>query len=183
MSQGGRVLTLDEARSIAEFLAEIVKPGCNPSQPPLVAGSVRRGERIVHDIEIVVTTQADTGLWGRDVEMIVAELLDDGFLELRPPRRNGPAYKALLFGDVAVDLFIVRDPALRGVADFIRTGPSGWNKAVVSECRHRGFRFANGALWREGERLATPTELTVFEALGLRYVAPGSRSARSVRWR
>lgn len=65
----------------------------------------------------------------------------------------------------------------------IRTGPAAFNKAIVTPTWQggllpSGFEWKDGfKLHRFGGRVDTPTEESVFEALGLEYKAPAVRAA------
>lgn len=183
MSTGERV-PLKVARGLAQEVTSLLEPEVGRSA---IVGSLRRGRPTVGDIELLVEPRQSAGLLyaspvGDELDRVVRDFIEIGTFSIRPPRRLGSAYKALVYRGVALDLFICRPPASWGVLTFIRTGPAEWNLRVVSECRERGFRFEGGQLWRGSEPLDTPTEEDVFVALGLAYIPPAERSARAVRW-
>mgnify|MGYP006284844695 CR=1 FL=1 len=104
-------------------------------------------------------------------------------------------------GETKLDLFFCHPPASWGALKVIRTGPSDLGRLIVTELRERGWRMKDGAIWCprdmlyhlqttdlevcpnkgreiEGvpyERVSTPEEEDVFEAVGLEYVPPERR--------
>lgn len=154
------------------------------------AGSLRRHKSHVGDIEIVLVPRRikQTTLSGiplLDVtqeydllEELLQQLRDDGVI--KRGRWWGPRHKELFFLDAPFDLYIVRPPAQWGVILTIRTGPAEFSRRLVTLQAHgglmpAGFKFKDGALWREGQVVATPEEEDVFRALGLKWIEPRER--------
>jgi DNA polymerase/3'-5' exonuclease PolX len=189
---------LAEARVAAEEVADLLRPA---TRRLAVAGSIRRKNPVVHDIEIVVEPAEQSGLdmWGElvkpaedSIEVRVDDLIRRGVLRLRdvnpviegpPSYRNGPRYKALVYRDeFPIDLSIVRPPASWGVTLFSLTGPSDWNRRIATECQRHSCTFHDGQLFVMGQPVPTDEEEDVFEALGLEWLDPPERSAERVRW-
>jgi DNA polymerase/3'-5' exonuclease PolX len=153
-----------------------------------IAGSVRRGEQEVSDLELVVTpaTERVVGLFEDEtadrLDARIAELAQGGRIVLA---KNGSRAKRFLIDGVPVDLYIVRPPAEWGVIMFIRTGPAGFAKYVVTQSkRRRRIAFAGGRLvGPDGATIGTPEEKDVFEAIGLAYLEPAKRTLDRLRWR
>lgn len=192
---GGSALRLAEAVAVAEQLVGLLEPACERIE---IAGSIRRRMPEVHDIELVAISRREPvcDIWGNPVpgkethllEGLVADLQADGSLSLRDTgagQRNGPAYKALRFRGVPVDLFIVRPPAQWGVIFALRTGPGDWNKRLVTECQAFGRRVKDGQLWVFGKAVPTPEEEDFFREIGQPWVPPHERAPERVQlgWR
>lgn len=114
------------------------------------------------------------------------------FLTFDPElKRNGPRYKRLRFyrylgskldATIAIDLFIVIPPAQFGVQLAIRTGPAEFSRRLVTRRDAggplpAGYFVRDGALHgADGNPIATPTERSFFEAIGIPYTPPWERS-------
>lgn len=194
------------AREAAEALRDLLEPACTRIA---IAGSIRRERPEVKDIELVcvprVDLEAGANLWGdpepvdrfeerltalmmqaharrdfdglaiREVELVRA----DGSIVCT--HRNGPAYKALLWRRIPVDLFVVRPPADWGVIFTIRTGPADWSQRLVTDCQRRFYRVEGGRLLHHGQHVPCPEERDFFAAIGQPWVTPHDRSADRVR--
>jgi len=125
-----------------------------------VAGSIRRGEPTVGDLELVVIPRRQADLFGVPgaslLEPRINALVAAG--RLLRGRCDGQRYKQLLIPAVeglALDLFIV-EPEAWGVQLAIRTGPARYSQAIVTE-RSRGgllddgLAVAQGRLWRSDQ--------------------------------
>lgn len=198
------------AQEAAETLRDLLAPVCERIE---IAGSIRRRKPEVKDIELVAVPRVDmttaTDLWGtpepvdllegrvsalfmesaarpdwqdglqlREVEMVRA----DG--SIVRTQRSGPAYKALLWRRIPVDLFIVRPPGTDwGVIFTIRTGPADWSQRLVTDCQRWFMRVEGGRLLHHGEHVPCPEERDFLEAIGQEWVEPSERSAERVSLR
>lgn len=193
MSAGTRV-AYAEAKLVADELVELLGDTCQRLE---IAGSIRRQERSVGDIELVVipkTTRATVeDMFGLCVgyenlsqfDERCAELVEDGTFSLRPKKNGttawGPKAKFGIFREVAIDLYSV-PPDAWGVVLLLRTGPWEFSKRMVTDRRHGGLcpsdlQFAHSRLChrRTGEPYATPDEDDVFSAMGYGFVRPEAR--------
>jgi DNA polymerase/3'-5' exonuclease PolX len=193
----GAAIQAAEARAAAEDLVRALWPACERVE---IAGSLRRGKPEVHDIEIVAVPKTETrpdGLFGEVqgdlLEDCVAHLLahervgaravenrrTDGTIDVQT--KLGPAFKALVYLGIPVDLFIVRPPAQWGVIFALRTGPGDWNIELVTRCKEIGRRVAGGQVERwvsassSWAPVPTPEEADFFAAIGQAWVAPPDR--------
>jgi DNA polymerase/3'-5' exonuclease PolX len=182
-----------DALAIATELEQQLGPACDRL---LVAGSLRRKKAVIGDIELVVipTVKPDIDLFGEPVAGQGHSLLDDVLATL--PiwyYKNGPKYKQFLLGTnadaITVDLFIVT-PATWGVNATIRTGCAEFSRWLVTDKRHGGampggMRPVDGRLHFAGQILDTPTEESVFAALGIDWILPEERTEETVKtlWR
>jgi len=160
-----------------------------------VAGSVRRGLDEVKDVEVVylprlVAAQRTLFEMGMvpATEARIYELMQLGVLRLdQQVLRNGPKYKRVIHvaSGVVVELFRA-DPDNWGLILALRTGPADFMKTVVSHGWHGGvmplgMKMQGGYLWRDGQRLSTPTEECFFQELGLPKWQPEWRTAGRLR--
>lgn len=195
MSQGAR-LPHHRAAAIAEELVALLRQDCERIE---IAGSIRRRALEVGDIELVAVPrmlhERTEGLFSEIAETLetdmlearVSALIGAGELALRDVdihrangdvetgRRDGRAYKALVFRRMPVDLFIVRPPAEWGVIFAIRTGPPLWNIRLVSDCQRYFRRVQGGQLLHLGKPVPCPEERDFFAAIGQRWVDPPDR--------
>jgi DNA polymerase/3'-5' exonuclease PolX len=190
---------LADAEAIAAERRELLAPGCERIE---VAGSIRRRKPEVRDIELVAIPamgEQDAGdLWGTRIpvdllEERVTELRELHQVELRDVEshrvdgsvvhghRNGPAYKALEYRGMPVDLFVVRPPAQWGVIFTIRTGPADWGQRIVTLCQRYLWRVQDGVLYQRGAPVACPEEADFLRAIGQPWVEPAERSAERVQ--
>lgn len=201
----GAAIPLDDARLVAADLVIEFEDVCARIQ---IAGSIRRRKAVVHDIEIVVIPKIEdrvkAGLFADETEPVdlleerLADLLarkvvyarsvenhrQDGSIDVQ--EKLGPAFKALVFDGIPVDLFIVRPPATWGVIFGLRTGPGDWNTRLVMDCKAIGRRVEGGQVvaWHGGssswKAIPTPEEADFFRALGQPWVEPRNRAVDRV---
>lgn len=108
-----------DARAIAERLIERLSPSCERIE---VAGSVRRQQPFVHDIELVAVPrfeETEPDLFGSPTNR--RSLVDGALVGLGEFNCNGPRYKQILLAEgICLDLFIVLPPA-----QWVQSSPSG----------------------------------------------------------
>jgi DNA polymerase/3'-5' exonuclease PolX len=176
---------------VAERLVEALRPACVQIE---IAGSVRRGKPEVGDLEIVaqpvLSVAAD--MFGNPTGAPLPIALSNALAHLvhgkalRVGDRWGPRYKKGWVPvpgyrpDLQLDLFIVLPPAQFGPQLVIRTGPAEFSKRFVTLRKYGGLMPSNlkerdGCIWDGDVALDTPTEASVFAALGLAWVEPGDR--------
>lgn len=202
MSNGIRV-PYDEAKKIADNLVDQLSPACQRIE---IAGSLRRKEPMVGDIEIVLILPIAYNLFGdpEEDETFALHLLDLALAKVGCICiKNGKKYKRVVFrGKYKVDLFITT-PQKWGCIFTIRTGSAEFTKRLVTNKKYGGLcpsdlKFHEGRIWRiplrtpEEEEvrlffdglikedylnpLDTPEEADVFKALGIDYVDPDLRA-------
>lgn len=153
-----------------------------------IAGSLRRDQQWVGDIELVMAVED-----GEAFERRCGEMLERGVMRKRLNTRGtsigwGQRFKAGVFRDAPVDMFIVLPDRQWGPTMVLRTGPASANGVLVTTrgVRNRdglvgvlpaGLAWREGAIWRGDVRLDTPEEIDVFAACGLPYLAPYERDA------
>lgn len=181
------------ALAVADALVAELAPACDRIE---IAGSLRRGEREVGDIELVCIPRLERDLFGavdleapteldRVLERLEAEFRIARRLTSAGTARWGPRakYAIAVKSGIPVDLFAVLPPAQWGAILAIRTGPKEYSERLVTTCKRRGLRCEDGRLVRPGEvrldgrdfELATPEERDFIEACGLPYLSPEQR--------
>jgi DNA polymerase/3'-5' exonuclease PolX len=190
MSDGTRI-PLSQAEPLAHELLTLLAPVTTRAE---IAGSIRRRQATVGDIELLVEPAFAElpdlfGGSGQRLNLLdeqVAEWLQLGVVEHRLDKNNRPScgerYKRLRFGGVALDLFVCLPPAQWGVLFVIRTGPAEYGHRLVTPRSQGGWcpdylQVKDGALRRrdDGTILPTPEERHVFDLLGREYAAPEQR--------
>lgn len=220
MSKGEIVFHYDELNQLG---LEILKTwtALGVIERGMIAGSVRRDYATPGDLELVIEPaygkisgikKGQLDIFGEN-EIAEGEEINlfENYLEknianagLQQGNLNGPRYKKFLhlFPDgrvLAIDVFLVLDPASWGMKVFIRTGPGkGWNKPFMTWLQdirmhvsanrlHAHKKFEDGPK-NDGKCqrinckliIPTPTEADVFKAVGLDYVPPAARMSQSL---
>lgn len=155
-----------------------------------IAGSVRRGEKFVGDVEHVVvpTITTSAGLFpGAAVEQ-VNELWAalDNMVQMGTVRkaqygqtlstRWGEKYRGVVFRGIKHEIFTADNDNF-GAILAIRTGPAPFSTRLVSELRTRGLRQQDGYVTdAAGQRISAPDEMRYFWLCGVNYLPPEKRS-------
>lgn len=190
-------LCLTDAVQLKNELVNILRPHVARIAS---AGSIRRNEAVVWDIELLaeptmVPLPRPRSLFDTEppemvsaLDRFAAALPEKGDLVLDPvQKRNGPRYKRLRYRQtVAVDLFIVLPPAQWGALLAIRTGDREFSHVLVTKRSEGGampdhLAQREGALWHGTKLIQTPTEAEYFAALGLPEWPPSQRSGDRLR--
>lgn len=197
MTATDTLLTLAHAEAIARDLVELLEPCCLTIA---IAGSIRRRKPLVKDIEILAvpkTISEPINLFGdvhRERDLLDEEVrawLEAGTvqprLDVNGRQAIGTRYKRLLFRDVSVDLFTARWENY-GLVLAIRTGPAEFSKRLVSRTIQGGllpFGYWVGKeggdttkpsyLWCGNAVIPTPTEESLFAAIGVTWTRPEDR--------
>ncbi len=177
------------ANNMARSLVQMFTPYCE--RTPEIAGSLRREEADVNDIEIVVAPTSGTDMfdapdWKKcPLDLAINRILSETYL-LGETLKDGPRYKQFaLTQEINLDLFIVRPPAQWGVIFTIRTGPESFSQWIVTQRRKGGAlpshcRVRKGAvrLKSSGVIIPMPEELDFLEFLDLGWIEPKDRRAK-----
>jgi DNA polymerase/3'-5' exonuclease PolX len=195
----GAAIRWADAHLVATELVGLLAGACERIE---IAGSVRRRKGEVHDIEIVAIprhVEVRGGLWSEDVEDLdlLAETIAAGLAEgelapraveihrrdgtVETGRRMGDAYKALVYRDMPVDLFIT-DAERWGCIFALRTGPGDWNTRLVTDCKRHWRRVEDGRVLYHNRVVPTPTEEAFFAALGVPWLDPWERHVDRLRF-
>lgn len=172
-----------KAKNIADWWLDYLGKACRQIQ---IAGSLRRQEQHVKDIELVARPVAIplVDLFG---EVQYSTYPIDDLLLHYPLVKNGPRYKQIDLREIKIDLFLVLPPAEYGVILAIRTGPKDYSKKLVTQKAKGGWLPDNllvrdGALWEQIDgnynHLETKTEDIFFDQIGMEYTDPIYRSIK-----
>lgn len=197
----GRPIPIQQAEPIAVELREALRSACHRVE---IAGSIRRRKPFVADIEIVampiVQQQSAGELWGATVgvnlvtgptgilqQLAADQLLWPRLVEIKRANGSvdhqtklGDSYLALVYRDLPVDLFLVRDHDSWGLIFALRTGPRDWNTRLVTDCKRFMRRVEGGRLYDFGSPVPTPEEVDFFAAIGQPWIEPAERHVSKV---
>ncbi len=193
-------MKLKDAQAMAADLAQRVAPFCERVE---IAGSIRRLQPNVKDIELVVVPKFEErmpeqpDLFAETVDVV--DLLTEALKEqpdfLSPDweaEAFGPAYKKIRLCDdkqqpvIMLDLFSVVGGRQFGLIFMIRTGSGrdpngregGFSRGMLSQWKHttNGGYSQDGVLHlADGTKIETPEERDVFEACQVSFVPPELR--------
>lgn len=170
-------MILRHANELGLRVIDALQPFCKRI---MVAGSVRRERAVVNDLDVVLIPA------GLEAMNLIMERVEQNW-DLVTGRRPDPLniiFRSRKSG-FQLDLFF----AHAGVADLIATVPSNWGSVLLCRtgskwhnqqlCQHainRGLKFA----WQRGvmkgdELLASETEESIYEALGVPFLEPTNR--------
>jgi len=162
-------LRLDEAEKIAlDFVART--KGLYSKY--LLAGSIRRREPIVHDIDIAVVPKGGNfGLWKAKMSKRVKEIGGQVVT-------FGEVISNFRYRGVQVNLFLCLNPDAWGVTQMWATGPKGHTIGMTFKAKARGFLINSKGLWTRDEHprlIKTRTEEEVANLLGWKFKPPEAR--------
>jgi len=155
------------AAQVAEaLLAELTAmPGV---QQAVAAGSLRRQRETVGDLDLLVTRQRGSPV----VDSFAASPGVDQVLS-----KGGTRASVLLKSGLQVDLRAVA-PASFGTAWLYFTGSKAHNIALRKLAQDAGLKLNEYGVYRGDKRIAGDTEASVYQALGLPFIAPELREDR-----
>ncbi len=170
----------EQMHKIACGLVERLQGACHRLE---IAGSLRRKEKLIGDIEIVAIPIMHTNLFGEPTDTSEVDTLLAGWpITLI---RNGQKQKAFDFvgskgQTYKVDLFLQPDPATWGVNMMVRTGSRDFTQKMVTLNWQGGFmpvgyKVKDARVWRNGETLDTPEETDVFGLWGMDFIEAVAR--------
>jgi DNA polymerase/3'-5' exonuclease PolX len=148
-----------------------------------VAGSIRRKEGVVGDIEIVAVPVLTSNLFGDEVDEgmpLNQALRENGRITLA---MDGPKYKQFTIGEGGpqVDLFLCT-PHNRGYILMLRTGPAGFSRRMITPASKGGFMpdritVSKGHVYVDGHPFTVSDEAALFDAWNMQVVLPEHRKA------
>ena len=158
-------MRLEQARQIANNIKKILTPYCDRIE---IAGSIRRGKPIVHDIDIVLIEKPESAL------IIPSLLATIGAITL-----NGSKIKRLHYGDADINIDIyTATPASWSTLLLIRTGSKENNIRLATIAKRKGWQLkanGDGLFNNHGDRIAGDTEQTIYQVLDIPYQKPHDR--------
>jgi len=138
----------------------------------LLAGSVRRMEPVVHDIDFAVVPKGrNFGAWKKKVTERVVEI--GGRVT-----SFGETISNFIYRGVQVNLFLCLNEDAWGVTQMWATGPKGHTIGMTIKARAKGFVINSRGLWTRDDPphlVKTRTEQDVGRLLGWKYKPPEAR--------
>ncbi|HKT22174.1 MAG TPA: hypothetical protein VJR06_06165, partial [Nitrososphaerales archaeon] len=138
----------------------------------LLAGSIRRREPIVHDIDFAVMPKGSAfGVWKNRVSRRVTEVGGQVI-------SFGETISNFRYRGVQVNLFLCLDADAWGVTQMWATGPKGHTIGMTIKARAKGLVINSKGLWTRDvppQLLRARTEEEVGTLLGWTYKAPEAR--------
>lgn len=159
-------LRRDEAEEVATFVVEHLSQ--TAIQKIMVAGSFRRQQETVGDLDILVT--------GKNPEAITAHFLK--FPEIEKIQSQGSTRSTVfLRSGTQVDLRVVPDESY-GAALLYFTGSKAHNIALRTLAMKRGMKINEYGLYQGEKVLASRSEEEIYRALKLPWIEPELRENR-----
>lgn len=162
-SQKVVLLWEDGMRIAHEFLEEIKASEC-----AFIAGSIRRRRPVVHDIDIVLRSDARIALtisYLKEIKRTFTVL------------KWGPKLAAITYRGVPIDLYFSTPETFHTLL-LIRTGSKENNIRLCSIAKSKGWKLhasGDGLFNERGERIAGDSERSIYDALGVPYQEPSQR--------
>ena len=166
-NQGHSRIKLYDAEKTVELLLKYLSQ-CKEIMQLSVAGSFRRRQETVGDIDILATAKVS--------EPVMRHFLD--FPEITKIISHGfTRSTVILHSGVQVDLRVVDDGSY-GAALLYLTGSKAHNIVLRTIALKRGLKINEYGIFRGKERLASKTEEQMYRALKLPYIDPELRENR-----
>ncbi len=170
-------IELDAAERIAiDFLAKTK----DLYKKNLLAGSIRRKEPIVHDIDFAVVPKGkEFGRWKDEVTKRIIEI--GGVVT-----SFGEVISGFRYRGAQVNLFLCLNEGAWGVTQMWATGPKGHTIGMTIKARDMGLIINSKGLWTRDEPprlITTKTEEDVGRILGWKFKPPEARGKGSKRER
>ncbi len=141
-----------------------------------LAGSLRRREPVVHDIDFAVIPSGDDfGLWRERVKERIASIGGSVI-------SFGEVISNFQYRDVQVNLFLCLNEAAWGVTLMWATGPKGHTIGMTIKARNKGLLINSTGIWTREEPpqlVGARTEEEVGTILGWKYKPPEARGKGS----
>lgn len=149
-----------------------------------IAGSVRRKEPFVKDVEIVCVPKFKERINNHEL-FPKPQLVNEVIHWIQKPEndnvtvlKGGPKYQQIVYSNsVQVDIFMT-DHSQFGKDLAIRTGPANYSKKMASRWVELGYHSNNNVIRKNGSGEAAgpfPTEESFFDFLGWTYIKPEGR--------
>lgn len=152
----GRMI-LERAKKIAETVVIQLTPYCKPGRI-MVVGSIRRRRPWVNDIDIILVP-ADP--WQ----------LHQVIKRLGQAKAAGDKIMRVMMGDTQLDIYIATEETWATLL-LIRTGSTENNISLCVRAKEMGWYLhadGSGLFNDKNERIAGDSELSIYNALGLKY--------------
>lgn len=172
MSKKDTTIPFDTARRYSQIVIRRLAPYCKKTaegkEVIAALGDIRRHAQRVGSIDIVMIPG---DAWNLYQEILTLT---------RPfkPVPDLPKYKSFKISGVKVNLFIADDRDL-GTMIIVKTGPERYVDKLCERAKEMGWelrRDGTGLFNQYSKRIDTPTEISVFNALGMQPPAPQHRA-------
>jgi DNA polymerase/3'-5' exonuclease PolX len=132
------------------------------------AGSARRGESRITDIDIVVVER------NSETKKLIKQVLE--MFNLKPDVRNGDEKWGVSLNvdgkrSITMDINFT-SPDKRGAMLLYLTGPSQFNVAQRARAKKLGYTLNQHGLYKAGKLVASETETDIFKAIGEDFILP-----------
>jgi DNA polymerase/3'-5' exonuclease PolX len=154
-------IVLERAQKVADAVVKRLAPYCHKIE---VAGSIRRRRPRVNDIDIVLIP---SDLWNLHAEV----------KKMGTVKAAGAKIMRVIAGEIQVDLYIATRETWATLM-LIRTGSVENNIRLCSRAKEMKWQLhadGSGLFNDKGERIAGDSEISIYNALGLRYQEPWER--------
>jgi len=179
--EGGR--SLSQMRTV-EFAELALQASDSVEEASRIAGSIRRKQPMVGDIELVAIPKTMPDLFGTPMETTEVDILLFGSSFVNEIYKDGSRYKQFTMqagegNAYQVDLFLAT-PENWGYILMLRTGPSDFSRKMVTPIRHGGLlppglKVRDGYVWNGARIVCVQTEHALFAQWGMEYIAPEER--------
>jgi adenosylcobalamin-dependent ribonucleoside-diphosphate reductase len=167
LTQAGRRVQLDEAKVYADALTRHLRgaPGLHEVE---VAGSFRRRQETVGDLDILVTCDDPEAVMDRLAAYGgVAEVLARGDTRMALRLKTG----------LQIDLRVVPEESYGAALQYF-TGSKAHSILLRRRAQERGLKMNEYGVFRDDQFVAGRTEAEVYAAVGLPWIPPELREAR-----
>ena len=159
----------DEALKIANDFLEKTRDLYSKAE---IAGSIRRRDEIVHDIDLaVIPSIKDCAAWRDLVSKRVSEIGAS-------VKTFGEVISDFIYRGVQVNLFICPGEDSWGVTLMWATGPKGHTIGMTIKARNKNLLYNSQGVWTRDQPptlIPTKTEYDVARVLDWKYKAPENR--------
>jgi DNA polymerase (family 10) len=173
-----RMFPAEVARAVARKIVEELRPACDRIE---IAGSLRRGNPAVHDIDLVLLptiSSQEFSLGGSTLlEELLEHLVERGSLASVRGKDKVKCFVATKTG-IPIDLYVAR-PETWATLLLIRTGSKEHNIRLARRAKELGMKLrasGDGIEDGHGNLLKVDAEEDVFRILRLPYLAPEDRT-------
>ncbi len=166
------------AHAVARRIVGELKPACDRIE---IAGSLRRGNNTVHDIDIVLLPKEAPESFSLDsstlLEGLLSQLVERGSLTPVRGREKIKCFVATKTG-IPVDVYVAKRETWATLL-LIRTGSKEHNIKLAQRAKELGMKLrasGDGIEHANGDLLRVKAEEEVFALLSLPYVRPEERT-------
>lgn len=165
LEQSGSRRILGNVLPLAQEI-ELYLQGVPGVKRAVVAGSIRRRQETIGDIDVLVATSKPSEALNRFVRMKeVASVVSRGERKAHVRLTNG----------INADLLVVGDDVFGSALQYF-TGDKAHNVAIREMASKHGMKLNEYGLWKGKKRLASKTEKDIYHCLGLEYIEPELRT-------